>query len=643
MATREKQKTFVDWDEVEDFTPELYDEYCSAPLWERDSMEFSSPEDYHNYWFAQTKQLLISSKDKIGKWQESARSTIEALERGTDSSAGVSDMASALASQPIPFAAAQIDERVALLSTNPPQPIAVALQEKEIPYVNAINSIINMELEANNYETIVYGCHYDEEFYNCSIIKTTVNRFEKGPFGQEGRIFIEQADPSTIYFDPLAKKLHWNYMDYVIQLHQMEIGEIQSQYPYSAKYINPEASELFAASIEDIRSKEDYIQSPQPKLAKGAGSKRQKIQVAELWIKDSRKKFEPFANPAATGYEDRFKTDEDGYLLGNWVPRYPDGRLVVVCGGRVLRDIANPYAHGQAPFIFIQSAPRKKPATLGNAPKIMVVTRKINDILKYVHTYAQSEIPRPMHADAGAILNPELADKVPNDPRIIVDLAPGKQLVRPQPSDIPAFTFPYLQSLQAALDLVSGSSAVMRGNISDGAQLSAEALASLQQYASSRLALSAKYFNQGIKQLGYQLMWLIRQHYDQKITVPVTMPDGSQTMFDWESDRKIFETGDPTEISDLRKKEDYQIVIKAGTGNPGGPKQQGPMLELFRENAIDREALLDALEFPGRQFVNQRMRNNELENIKAKAEAHELGVNVGEELRQNRPGRRKKD
>jgi len=272
----------------------------------------------------------------------------------------------------------------------------------------------------------------------------------------------------------------------------------------------------------------------------------------------------------------------------------------------------------------------------------MTVTRKINDIMARVHKYAQSEIERPKHMDAGALANSELSDKMPNTSDYIIELVQGKKLERPAPQDIPAFTFPYLQSLQNALDLIAGSSSIMRGSLQEGAQLSAEAVDKLQQTASSRLASAAKFFNVGVKQLGYQLMWLIRQTYDQKITIPVQMPDGTTVSYDWESDREIFEKGDPTEIDLLRSKEDYQIAIKSGTGQPAGQKPQGPMLELFRENAIDREALLDALEFPQRQFVLQRMRQKETQDIRDKAEAHELGVNLGEEIRQMRPGRRPK-
>jgi hypothetical protein len=166
----------------------------------------------------------------------------------------------------------------------------------------------------------------------------------------------------------------------------------------------------------------------------------------------------------------------------------------------------------------------------------------------------------------------------------------------------------------------------------------------MQDFASSRLVMEAKSMNAAIKQLGYQLMWILRQIVKQKVKVTMTEPDGSPIVIDWESDREVFERGDPTEINNLRAKEDYLVTIKAGSGQPGGQQQlQAQAMELFREGAIDREALLDMLQFPNRQAISPRMRSKELEDIQAKAFGRGMGVSISEDVKkQDAPGRRKK-
>jgi hypothetical protein len=635
----------INWDNVKKFTPQTYLEYQMAPIWEIDSPNFNGPEDYSGYYCQLLQGFAVASKAIIGRWQQRGKQSARALEQSQNPSTPIFDFDGALAAEPLPIAKAQVDEKVALLASNPPQPMVLPQQEEQKEYCAALNQLMDMVLEDNDYELLVAKGYYDIQFWNTAIYKWVVDDFEPGILNSQGRIILERISPEVVFFDPKCKELNAKYMDYIVQKHEMEKGEIQHMYPFVGDMVSDDADELISDTSVSARNNEDYIQSPQPKLARDAAGKRQKITVLECWIRDSRLKFEPLIKDGKSdNYEERFKLDEDGYIIGNWVPRYPNGRLIICTRDVILKDMPNPFAHGQFPFVFAPGAPASQCASDGDANRIMTVTRKYNDIIADIHRYYQSEIKRPMHAEAGAILDPNLAQQVPNDPSYIIELAPNKALVRPPAMDIPPLAISYLQGLQGVLDTVSGSSGVMRGNISDGAQLSAEALANLQNYASSRLALSAKMFNGAMKQLFYQLMWLLRQYVKQNIKVNVVLPDGTTKPIDWASDRKTFELGDPTEIQNLRKNEDYLITLKAGTGNPGAQQQQqAQSLALFREGAIDQKALLDGLQYPGRQDIITRMRAEKLQDIESRAIGKELGIALEETAKQKRPGRRTKD
>lgn len=138
-------------------------------------------------------------------------------------------------------------------------------------------------------------------------------------------------------------------------------------------------------------------------------------------------------------------------------------------------------------------------------------------------------------------------------------------------------------------------------------------------------------------------MWWIRATVRSQMKVVVELPNGEEQTIDWKSDRAVFEEGDPIKIRDLRMRENYLVVIKAGTGSPGAQQaQQAGAQSLYNDKAIDREAFLDSIEYPGRQAITSRMRDRELEDIKAKAEGKALGVSVGEQIKQEKPGRRPK-
>lgn len=635
----------INWEAVERFTPELYYEYETAPFWEIDSPDFHGEADYHYYYTQFGKQLVITSKSIIGRWQSRGKEAARAIEQSTAATVPVFDFQNAIAAEGLPLAKSQIQEKVALLSSNPPQPIAMPQQEGQTQYVGALNQLMGMVYEDNNWPLLCSKGHYDIRFWNTACYKWTVDPFSPGPFGQAGKICLEKVALEDLFYDPQCKELDYRYMDYIVQRHVMEIGDIQAKYPLAGHLVSAEEDERISDMSVQARNNEDYIQSPQPKLARDASSRRQKITVYEMWIKDSRLKFQPkMRDPKAKTYKERFELDKDGYILGDWVKRYPDGRMILITGNVVLKDLANPYPHGQFPFVFPIGEPAELPYAEGDAMSLMIVTRKINNMIAIMHKYYQSEVSRPMHGESGWSMDPQMAQQVPNDPDYILEHAPGKALVRPQAMDVPPLLFTYLQLLQGVMDMVSGSSAVMRGQVADGAQMSAEALASLQQYASSRLALSATLFNSVIRQLGYQLMWILRGTIKEAIKCEVILPDGTKQLIDWESDKEVFDRGDPNEIQQLRARENYMITIKAGTGRPGAKdQQQDQALALWRERAIDRTATLDALEYPDRQNIIKRMRDQEIEDLEIKAFSKEIGVSASEQIKQSRPGRRTKD
>jgi hypothetical protein len=634
----------INWEKIERFTPDLYWRYTTAPHWEVDSPAFNSEADYQAYYCSLAKELMTYSKAYIGRWQQRGKQSARAVEMAQNPTTPISDYSSALAYEPLPLAVSQIQEKVALLSNNPGHPQVQPQQESQFQYTAALSMLMDMVLEANNYDIKYSKAVYDIRFWAASVWKLRVDQNKRGLFGDYGNICLEKKEWENIYPDPACEELHWDYMDYLIEKHTMEIGDIREQYPLASISVNVVDDEIISDTSVSARNNEDYIQSPQPKLARDNAAKRQKITVLELWLKDSRTHFVPTVkDPNATEFKDRFKTDEEGYIIGTWKKRYPAARQIICTNSVLLKDIPNPYAHGEAPYIFPLGLPSSRPYCEGEAGRMAIVTRKYNDIAANVHRYLQSEIPRPMHRDSGAILNPDIADQVPNDPSYIIDLAPGKKLDRRPPQDIPPSTNPYLSSLQNILDMTSGSSGIMRGNISDGQQLSAEGLSKLQDYASSRLVAETRSMNAAVKQLGRQLMWLLRQWVKEKITLNIKMPDGKDMQIDWESDRRIFEKGDPEEIEALRKKEDYLIKIRAGTGDFGAKQgQQAQALELYREKAIDRQALLDALEYPNRQQIITRMANQEMDDIKSKGIGKEIGVGLAEQIKQASPGRRPK-
>lgn len=639
---------------ADNFTPAQYEEYQAIPPWALDSPDITTKSDYHGHWASTIINWVSQAKGDQSRWKSICASAIKDIENVQEAnSARAASPQKSVAMRPMDLAYAHVHEVSSLLSINPPIGQCIASQESENQEVSALNELISNEFEANNFETLLFDAIYETEFYNLSWIKTGVERDAYGLFGQKGRIWIEKIDCDEIHVDPKAKRLRWDSMAFIIHETKQEMADIRSAYPISGFDISDGAGVSNYTSLMDQRA-DDTISSPIPKMSSGGPTtSRQDTKVFECWFKDSRKKFvarteekeklDEFGEP----YLDLKSPliDQDGYVIGDWVSAYPRGRCIVLSEQHVLEDMANRLPHGQCPFTPVLVSPAKRPYIPGDAVRIIAICEKINSIMSEVTSYLLSEIPRPFQCEMGSFFNPQHYKKIPNRPDTTLIHNQGKLGTsgRREAVDIPQSTWTAVSEFKGFLDMVAGSSAVMRGTISDGAQLSSEALQSLQTFASSRVARKAKYIAKAVKGVTFQVQWLVRGTYDENIKVQVTLPDGSTGTIDWNSDRAVFEAGDMTEIDELISRESWIIGIKAGTGTPNAEQARQSVADhLYDRKAIDRPALLDAYQYGDRQEINRRMDQAEKDAIKAEAFGRKVGMKIVETEKQDGPGRKDK-
>jgi hypothetical protein len=622
------------------FTPALYEQYKKEPVWVIDG--FTDKDEYESYWVNTISQWLNQSKSKTEKWKATCRQALQQVEYMEDASKVYTNIDEGIARRPIDLAFSQIQEQNALLTSNLARPILIASQESENQYVSAGNQILDAELSMNNYDQVSCDLLYLAQYYNVGYFKTGVDYSEYGPYGQKGKIYIDYVHPDDMFPDPKAKRFSWDCMDYIIQRHEMEIGEIRELYKVEGFRVADDAETAQYTSMEDTKN-QDSILSPIPKLAKGPEWKRQKLKVHECWFKDSRLKFIPQTEPTRDVIDElgNIKTeykplvlDADGYVVGDWKPAYPTGRCIVKCERIILEDMRNRAPHGKAPFVLVKFAPSENPYIAGDATRILNIVDKINNVLADIHSYGQKEIQRPMLIELGCLANKQLYKRLPNKSGKMIIVNQGAiargALMRMPPVEIPQFAWMLLDRYMSMLDMVAGSSSMMKG-VSDSTQLSAEAIDKLsaQSGASRRVAMKAKYFAAAAKEVGDQIFWLARYTYDEKVTVQAVLPDSSTASFDWESDKATFEAGDIEEIERIVSQEDHLIDVKTGTGTPDAKQARAQMaLSLYNVNAIDRIALLDANEYPDRQSINQRMQSQFKDRIAAESAGRKMGLQV---------------
>lgn len=622
------------------YTLEEYQKYLDQPVWKKDSSEFKSESDYHLYWSRQIRawrrQYQSQYKTIIAQWQEG----VNYIETVPAKSFDVFVPDVAIAQERIPIALNAMMEQTALLYSNYPQPVYISPNEQQDQYAGALNQFAQVELKANAFNCQMLDLGIDCGVASLGVLKVYVDYDQKGPYNHDGKIIIRKIEPEKISFDPKAKQLKWEDMGFIIYTDTWDVSQARKMFEGGADNIN----ESIEAPDDNRDVDNQYgtnLKSPVPNPIEGNSTNRNRVEIMECWFKDSRLKFvadieavnnskfiddpdKPGSNKYNPDYDEdkpeiytRPALDEGGHVVGRMESAYPHGRCIIINGNKkVVNDFPNPNWHKKAPFVFFKGRPSRGLVTLGDLINIMKLDKKINDLYSRIHIMCQNEIERPMLAQTNTFKTPRSWFKMSGQPQAVIVKNPGTEFMRMPPTEIPQFPFVYLQELKQQLEKTMAVAGIMQGQLSEGSQLSAEAVSSIQGMATSVLKMKAELIAEGIKDLGYQLMWLIRETYPQNLTVNLQEPDGNKIQVNWNDDDAA---------------EDYLVDIESSSGLPGQQDANiNTILPLYREGLIDDVAALQALRklVPDWKNVIQRKKADQLKKIEADAAGRALGLNI---------------
>lgn len=646
------------------FTLEEYAEYVKRPKWQDDfpDEDFSdqSPEEIEEwcdkYWVACVDDWLSQS---VLHWKSVKREWAQAVRRFEQFTERLREVASSKADPAftnLPFLYQGLIELVALLFDSLPRPSYQSRQATVDDFAGALNYFATWEYDANDFDMLMYDVGLDIQLFNLGVLKFTVDDSQEGPFARTGRIQIRRTEPRYIHPDPYAQKMDWDYMAWLIEASPYDVGEIRRMYPDRGFMVHPETHYSVTRADEDQGDGDNddipgqVITSP-ANWNKGGPftiGERGRALLKECWLKDETLEFvaeeEWFTNtvvdpdgnttelvPGGGAGWMQPKVDDDGYVIGSWQKKYPHGRYIVTCNKVKLVDIPNPYAHKEPPYVFFRGRPSKTCLSPGDATFLIVVERKLNDIYNRIFRMAQANIERPKLADAGAFDAPKKWQNIEAAADMIIQVRPDSRFETMEAGEVPNFVAPFAQFLKAFFDDLLGVNAVMQGKLTEGAQLSSEALGALQDQAGTRTRMKARFIEAGLKKAGYIMMWLIRSTYKSDISIKITDPSTKK-----EKEVKW----DPEKAED-----DYVVVIHAGSSLPGakqGAYQQA--MSMYRERIVDDEYVLQTAQIPGAAAILERKRKKQLEDIQAQAMGKVLGLTVKDNMKTDEsPGRKRKD
>ncbi len=422
----------------------------------------------------------------------------------------------------------------------------------------------------------------------------------------EDEIVTETVDPQNIIPDPDATSVR--DARYLIHVTRMSRAEILNLWPEARGKIQRGAMavpdpEKFKGEVREqvhtnVNANYEYPEDvggdfsrvvPWVKADLQEGARDDSmVQVLQFWIRDPEVITEPFKDPV-TGH---IMQDSDGNDIMVEKMKYPNGRLIIMAGDRVLHDGPNPYEHGEFPYVEMNchsmSGEFWPVSAAQNLVSLQMTLNKLNQTLL---DNARFNGNAQWVVDRTSGVKPHMLSARPG--LVVEKNTPSSFVERLQAPPMPAYVMQMAEAMRSAIDAVSGIHDVTTGRKPSGITAGV-AIESLQEASQTRLRLLVRNVEGAIRRLGKQWIGLMQQFYQDARTVRVTDDMTGQTMF--------------YELTPEMIRAQWEIRVAAGSTLPQSREvRQREAIELGKLGYFDQAEVLRHIDHPGRAAVIRRV------------------------------------
>lgn len=454
-----------------------------------------------------------------------------------------------------------------------------------------LNQTIKAIWQTQNVLDELSRCLVDMELYFKGFAKVVWDPLASGGLGD---IRVIRVDPYTIYVDPFCLSLE--DAQYLCFRTPRPLTYIRRRWPDKGFAVDADASlstwrvdspSSFMHKIGLRRVRTDETTQP---------SAIPKAWVEEFWIRD------PTLN-------------EDG------TPKYPGGRVITRANGVVLQDVPNPFWDQKWPIVEIPAYPVNE-RFWETAPVNAYVDLQdvLNKFLSIIVSNAQQMGNTQWIGDRDA-LSPEEWDRLGNQPGGQIRIKPGRMLRREPPPVLPEWFLNVYTRAAADMQQLAGlmdPGAKVGGAMTPGGFVDSMVLA-LQAV----IRMKARSLERAVQEIGQMMISRVIQFYGRERVLALEGVNGWETVR-W--DRSLIvpyspDSGVPEEEVMKWAIRAYQYRVTPGSSlSLTREKQWAISAALFGMGAIDKQALLQDVEYPRREEVMRRMKlEEEAQQLRAQA------------------------
>jgi hypothetical protein len=405
-----------------------------------------------------------------------------------------------------------------------------------------------------------------------------------------GDITVKCVDPRCLNFDPMVMSSQDLWMGEYVRLDTVQpTSLLKAKYPAKAADIQDDAPFSFKKPIErGIRGRQ--VRKPVSHTRGQKGAIKRSI-VKEYWLQDRSK---------ARGAD-----------------KYPGGRHIMIGGGAIIVDRPNPYWDRRHPIDILDW--HRNPDSAwggGDILGLMELQRLINKLIAVVAENGILMTNAIWIGDSNA-LQPKDWDALDNVPGLKVKKRPGSKLERVSPPPLSQSVFQLVAYLEKALEKLSGHTEVVQGK-SPGEVKSGIAIEALQAAAMSLIRLKSRALESLLERSGQKLIARIFQ-YETDDRMMWRLGSGEQyEAFQFFRAALVDKQRFPNGPQDAWK--DFLFKIRPGSSLSQSNWQKSlvamQMYSAQPEPLLDRQAVLETMDWPGRTDIMQRLDKKKAEDMK---------------------------
>lgn len=454
-----------------------------------------------------------------------------------------------------------------------------------------------------------------------------------------GRIVHDSEDPFEIYPDPEARDVNdERNSHYIIQAEPRDVDKIKTQYAN-----HPLVGAIKPDLADFTKRGERQISTIRPQFQRQTDKKlpAESFGNDERFLSDKVMVFTLHVKPSDVVEEAEEMTGPDGKVTVRHITKkkFPKGRRLVMINSRIFED--GPLQSDDLKFPFIRYTNYIDPRQFFGISEIEPLEspqRIFNKLISFtldVLTLTGNPvwlIPTSSGVKPGSFHN-----------------APGMQIpydgaqppTRAEGSQLQPYVMQMIDRMAQYFNDVSGSQDVTRGMNPSGVTAAA-AIENLQDAAQTRTKQKMRNLDDYLTQFGQQWVQLVLQHYDVPRVYRLTNKQGMDKWFRFHVEHvkdpmsgqtMIDDKGDPQRVAVIknfnkdpdsgRMLEDneekrhlirgaFDVKVDTQTGLPfvKGERDQ-KLLSLFDRQIVDREEVLKGMEYPNREAVLERMKEQD--------------------------------